>query len=497
MYTSQVSIIKVGDESVIVNENMITESDRHLFEVAGLELEEKQITSKLTFGELKQYFPDKIEVEIEDFERDISVVSEKAVQLKELETKYLESKSKIESDIQVVTQDYGAGFENNKTFLADRIGEFLPKSESFESKNFEHNNMVPMLTLDKMSDFPKEFFGNKQLKETESGKIDFLSNDTQDPYSKYALEDFSTFKNKFFVTYNTIFEFCVVMDFKTFAEGFEYHNIDKLGFLPFEEVELLENSDELLKLNGQQFSKKMFDIRLNFIKEISNSDEENTSTTVANIIKSKYYITEDEQDRVKAKTIMEAIKSCSSEKISFNTLSRILMNMGLKRKRFSDGNYYYGLVLKQEIDPNRAHEIIVNERRELNQKQTEEASKKFQKLTQRVQPGKWIYPVSTSQKPINKPPSNEIANIFKQNSFLQKIKKGHKGQSIGGSKYLFGLHYFNDVPVEWYWFPHGGGNGRSFIIDSVEKQSLEQYFSKKINKKSGKTFQKLKIPKIP
>jgi arginine repressor len=367
MYAREVSIIKVENETTIVNKN-ITEHDLHLFEVANVEVEYKKLElSKLEFSKLKEYFPNKIISEITDVERDIKVISEKVEQLTNLEIKYLEIKSKIENDIYSVTEDYGKTNNDSK--------------QSLESTRIiEHNHVVPFTPLNIEcwnSKEVKEFFGNKEILSTlgdekkfeDFPKLNVLGYDSQDPYSKYTTADFSLFKNKFFVTYNTIFEFCVVMDFETYTEGYKYYNIKRLGFLPIEEVELLENSEEITKLNGQHFSKTVFDIRMKFVKDISNTKEENESATLANIIKSNYYITESEKNRIKAVEIMKSIKNLNGKSISFNTLSKILLSMGLKRKRFSDGNYYYGLVLKTEMNVCDAHQFITKERHVLNRKQ--------------------------------------------------------------------------------------------------------------------------------
>ena len=83
------------------------------------------------------------------------------------------------------------------------------------------------------------------------------------------------------------------------------------------------------------------------------SDEENTVKTYLNI---KFNISDNINDKMKASVLHDLIiqsNVCSIEKTKItgfkNRLSQYLKDIGLKKKRYNDGYYYYGIVKKTNV----------------------------------------------------------------------------------------------------------------------------------------------------
>jgi hypothetical protein len=94
------------------------------------------------------------------------------------------------------------------------------------------------------------------------------------------------------------------------------------------------------------YSSKHFSVNIN--KE---------ETVVTEYFKKYYIIDGDVSHRMKASTIYDIIvKSAIHKKLDLtnagfkNRLSKYLINMGLKKKRYNDGYYYYGIIAKNTLD---------------------------------------------------------------------------------------------------------------------------------------------------
>jgi hypothetical protein len=127
-------------------------------------------------------------------------------------------------------------------------------------------------------------------------------------------------------------------------EIFENNNIKNNNIFDMINNKYYENLDELnaCVLN----TKNLFENNI----EIYNEEEK-----VTKIIKNIYKITDNINDKIKASELFEKIYNeliyfqniKIKNKITFrNRFSKYLINMKLKKKRFSDGFYYYGLIQK-------------------------------------------------------------------------------------------------------------------------------------------------------
>lgn len=150
------------------------------------------------------------------------------------------------------------------------------------------------------------------------------------------------------------------IDLQTFIKN-EYHQ------LIFNDIEELNNT---LNTTSQfiDFNKKHLNKAINIL------DEE---IQVKNYFNLNYTFTDHIEDKIKASELYDLVINSASiiidkEKLSGfrNRLSKYLTELGLKKKRYNDGYYYYGLVSKiyhiQELDLDQVYDKLLKERAKID-----------------------------------------------------------------------------------------------------------------------------------
>jgi hypothetical protein len=156
-------------------------------------------------------------------------------------------------------------------------------------------------------------------------------------------------------------------------------NNKKHGFELYYEFNLNKNNDQIIK---KIFDKITFDNKQDFIEELKTLEliiKQNTKENkfiiekkkIIDFININYKITNNIKDKIKANELFKIITNSSNtlnkEDIGLrNRLSNYLLELGLQKKRFSDGFYYYGIIKKFNININLQNtnilEDIINKR---------------------------------------------------------------------------------------------------------------------------------------
>jgi hypothetical protein len=147
---------------------------------------------------------------------------------------------------------------------------------------------------------------------------------------------------------NTIFVEYLTKNFKDFELIKTYCKLDK------KDIDTIKN----------YFHKKYFDSNETILKKISsfeflydiNNDKKNgvVNNEIEEYIRERYVINNEPKNLIKANEIlgqlMLELQYLNKDKVKLTKeLSGILLNMGLKKKRMSDGIYYFGIVSKLNL----------------------------------------------------------------------------------------------------------------------------------------------------
>ena len=149
------------------------------------------------------------------------------------------------------------------------------------------------------------------------------------------------------VYYNLFFNKCIILESSNrfFSEN---------KYLCVEEIEKIGDDTHNIKKLEKYFINTVDSSKIkNILEKHKYSSNKLMENRVKNYIYNVFNITNNINNKVKANKINEELqkefKIEPSNKISFrNKLGPILENIGLQKHRFSDGNYYYGLVRKRE-----------------------------------------------------------------------------------------------------------------------------------------------------
>lgn len=147
---------------------------------------------------------------------------------------------------------------------------------------------------------------------------------------------------------NTIFVEYLTKNFKDFELIKTYCKLDKKdldNIKNYFHKRNFENNETIIKkINSFEF---LFDI---------NNDKRNNiaSNKIEAFIRERYIINNEHKDTIKANEILEQIflelQYCYKDKLKLTKeLSGILLSMGLKKKRMSDGIYYCGISTKHDV----------------------------------------------------------------------------------------------------------------------------------------------------
>lgn len=186
-------------------------------------------------------------------------------------------------------------------------------------------------------------------------------------------------KNKFAILYNTICSQTIVVEICNDTIKKVLENIKGTGFIKLFSIDIEIDNSTLITLIKSEFDGKVFDNITNlndqlvvvseFIKFnteqrsksiIKHNDE---SIKVKIILHSCFQINDNVNDKMKASQLFDLILyygnqrnilTIESDKISGfkNRLSKYLTDNGLKKKRYNDGYYYYGIVKITDSVPN-------------------------------------------------------------------------------------------------------------------------------------------------
>jgi len=170
-------------------------------------------------------------------------------------------------------------------------------------------------------------------------------------------------------------------------------NNEKLGFKIYKIISINEENKEFISILNTLISCKVHDSEETFKKKVDtiislytqSEDNLKQKTEFQHIkifINDKYNINNKIENKIKASNLLNIIEeylennieNFTRGKISFrNKLSKYLHDIGLKKKRFGDGFYYYGLILKNisvsekfgiDINSKNLIENIINKRQD-------------------------------------------------------------------------------------------------------------------------------------
>jgi hypothetical protein len=180
------------------------------------------------------------------------------------------------------------------------------------------------------------------------------------------------FKPITFVLYNITTNKGIVVDF-------DVSNIDivsdfiiikkylELGEEIYESLNKMFNNKEFLDKDDYEKKVLSFEVLYGFNIQTKNAYKE--KTIIMNYLKENYDISEDINKRMKASTIIEYIQRDLfldiSNKLEFSKkVSQYLLELNLKKKRFSDGIYYYGIESKLKTTDGQNLEELFNKNME-------------------------------------------------------------------------------------------------------------------------------------
>jgi hypothetical protein len=171
---------------------------------------------------------------------------------------------------------------------------------------------------------------------------------------------------KYVIVFNKIYQSSFLIENPDNIDN-ELLNSEKCGFKNYYEFSIEKNNGDFIKMINTLLSYNMHDDENDFKKRIDlitnlynqYKNDMKTKTEFENIkdfITNSYDINDNINYKIKASDILTIIENYYSETnntnfiqgdISFrNKLSKYLTDLGLKKKRLSDGIYYFGLVLK-------------------------------------------------------------------------------------------------------------------------------------------------------
>ena len=125
--------------------------------------------------------------------------------------------------------------------------------------------------------------------------------------------------------------------------------------------------DLIMELDSEEITTDILDAKLEIISKTMSIDNlDSVKSQVFDYIRHNYIISQDPAKKLKASVLLKAVNGVlDNKKTSHNKLSTYLKELGLQRKRLSDGMYYYGLDFKWNSDSGDLLDDIVTEREKL------------------------------------------------------------------------------------------------------------------------------------
>lgn len=292
-----------------------------------------------------------------------------------LKTKYDPVSHVITSHVLISNDIYGKNIDKNDSQIYSKYNELV-----FSFNDVANTNKKPSKSIiDKI---------NADVNENENklGDIEWYSNDLSDNYSllnqafvvsdKLGMSDInSTFpfnnsvpdddetekkKDCYTVVFNTHGLFSFVIENPSETEQ-EILRKETFGFKQSISFYLYEQKVGFVSMMKQLFHNKFYrsekdiDTQLNILKSLYEKmrDDEKIDKEIDLVnkyIKQTYRITKNVNEKIKASELFKQIEEYSNFvgadielKTLRNRLPKYLLDMGLSKKRFSDGFYYYGL----------------------------------------------------------------------------------------------------------------------------------------------------------
>jgi hypothetical protein len=123
--------------------------------------------------------------------------------------------------------------------------------------------------------------------------------------------------------------------------------------------------DLVMELDSEEITIEILDAKLEIISKTMSIDNlDSVKTQIFDYIRHNYTISDDPSKKLKASVLLKAVNGVmDNKKTSHNKLSTYLKELGLQRKRLSDGMYYYGLDNKWKSDSKNLLADLVSERK--------------------------------------------------------------------------------------------------------------------------------------
>lgn len=203
----------------------------------------------------------------------------------------------------------------------------------------------------------------KTKKKEDKEVIPFAFNEqeyTFETTSKFAL--LKEEKTKYYIYYNNYFNNALMIT----------EELDKTVFPELEIVTFIENnnSDNIVQL--KEILQKNYFFNIEQIKGYIKSyklDQQITENKVEEFIKSNFTLNNNIEYKIKFTDIYKQliklmnVDNNESKKILKHILPKILKKLKLNKKRYSDGNYWFGIILKEkEKIPEKNIELLLEEK---------------------------------------------------------------------------------------------------------------------------------------
>jgi hypothetical protein len=245
--------------------------------------------------------------------------------------------------------------------------------ELFDSMDFFVKRIKPLCILNSsleplVKNIPHKFFEKEKMKDNIIKLIDnivFFNNSCShllDIFKPSDSDNANKIINKNYLVYNE--ETNVFKIFKEQSMDLKYilKPLETFYIIPCDDLMNSSVSSNVLELlDNKTFSNReilvklyesLMELQKTIVEKISeiksNEPLDDEETRVKTWLTSNYELSDNIEYRIKAATLSELIEGVlniePSSKLSFrNRLSKYLVNLGLHKKRFGDGFYYYGL----------------------------------------------------------------------------------------------------------------------------------------------------------
>jgi len=207
--------------------------------------------------------------------------------------------------------------------------------------------------------------------------INGISNNNENYNKLYNIENESKNLSNFYLMYNKIFQLGIILNENEYNKIKEYN---ELGFNLIKIFNFEKKNINIIKMFDIYFNKyfnnineinssiKTFENTIKLLnKNKNNKKEDILKKKVLNYIKKNYKITDNTNEKIKASELCKILEKNININIEIknsiifrNKLYKYLVELGIKKKRFSSGIYYYGLTKKHNkfIDLSNSPDVL-------------------------------------------------------------------------------------------------------------------------------------------